>query len=166
MQDDFNWQLKYLSAVRNIVGPLLLEPAPMELDMREATDLLVLKARDLRIACRIRRAGYADTFPWDFTLRSRRDSGAATELSKITDGFGDWLFYGHAQHNEVPALSRWFLVDLAAWRAHMIRNRSDIKFEQKSNGDGTHFVCFDIRSFPPKPPICVASSHEIERLAA
>jgi hypothetical protein len=33
--------------------------------------------------------------------------------------------------------------------------------KHKSNGDGTHFVAFDLRSFPSKPEILIASSHPL-----
>ena len=164
--NDYKWQLGYLEPIKHIVGPLLLVPAEFERDAKEATDMLVLTARDMRIGCRIRRAGYADKYPWDFTIRSRRDSGAKTELAKITEGWGDWLFYGHAEHNEIPTLARWFVIDLAAWRAQMIRARELGSPRHIPNGDGTYFVAFDIRKFAEHPVVCIASSHEIPRLAA
>lgn len=157
---DFDWQMKFLPAIRNIVGPLLLEPAPFEVDAKEATDLLVLRARDMRIGCRVRRAGYAERYPWEFTIRSHRDSGAKTELNKIVEGWGDWLFYGHAEHDDLPSLCRWFLVDLHALRAHLIRDQKACVPAKHSNGDGTHFVAFDVRRFPHDPAILVAGSHE------
>lgn len=165
-RNDFDWQLKYLEPIQHIVGPLLLVPAKFERDAKEATDMLVLTARDMRIGCRIRRAGYADKYPWDFTIRSQRDSGAKTELAKITEGWGDWLFYGHAEHDELPTLARWFVINLAAWRAQMIRAEKPGNPRQIPNGDGTYFVAFDVRKFVAYPPICVASSHDIPRLAA
>lgn len=158
---DYEWQLKFLPAIRRLVGPLLLEPAPFELDAKEATDMLILRARDMRIGCRVRRAGYADRYPWEFTIRSQRDSGARTELEKITEGWGDWLFYGHAKHDELPEIARWFLIDLAALRAHLIRHRARVKPAKQSNNDGTHFVAFDLLKFPPQPPILIDSSHEL-----
>lgn len=157
-KNDFSWQMKYLPVVKNLVGPLLLKDAPMEIDKTEATDLMVLVARDMRIGCRIRRAGYADKYGDEFTIRSHRDSGAKTELAKITEGWGDWLFYGHAEHDDLPVLARWMIVDLHAWRAHMIRHKDKIRFGKKANGDGTYFVWFDVRSFPNSPPICIAES--------
>lgn len=160
-REDYDWQLKFLEPIRNIVGPLLLQPAPLDVDMKEATDMLVLAARDMRIGCRVRRAGYADRYPWEFTIRSRRDSGAKTELAKITEGWGDWLFYGHAEHDSLPSLSRWFLINLHHWRAHMIRDKNAVKKGEKPNGDGTYFVWFDLRSFPSDPPVLVASSHDV-----
>jgi hypothetical protein len=129
--------------------------------MKEATDLLVLRARDMRIGCRMRRSGFAGRYPFDFTIRSRRDSGAETELSKITEGWGDWLFYGHAGDTH-GAIERWMLVDLHAWRAQMIRSdRKAGKPKHMPNGDGTYFAAFDIREFAAKPQILVASSFDV-----
>ncbi len=165
-RDDYDWQLKYLEPIQRIVGPLLLTPAEFERDAKEATDMLVLTARDMRIGCRVRRAGFADRFPWDFTIRSKRDSGAKTELAKITEGWGDWLFYGHAEHDDLPVICRWFVIDLAAWRAQMIRDKGTGGGRHIPNGDGTFFVAFDVRKFAASPAICVATSHDIPRAAA
>ena len=159
---NFQWQAKYLPHIKQIVGPLLLEEAPFELDTQEATDLLVLRARDMRIGCRMRRAGYAERYPWDFTLRSRASNGAKTELQKITEGWGDWLFYGHAEHDEIPCIARWMVIDLAHWRAHMIRNSDSILMGTRPNKhDGTKLAWFNASSFPRVPPILVASSHDL-----
>jgi len=147
-----------MPAVRQIVGPHLLEPAPAEWDMERAADLVVLRARNITIACRIRRYGYAQKYPHEFTIRSQLDSGHRTELEKITNGWGDWMFYGHASEDDED-IDAWFLIDLAAWRAHLIRNRANIECVRKSNGDGTHFVAFDVRSFKGNPKLLIASSH-------
>lgn len=160
---NYQWQMKFLPAIRFIVGPLLLEPAPFEIDVKEATDMLVLRARDMRIGCRVRRASgnYAERYPWEFTIRSHLDSGAKTELTKIVEGWGDWMLYAHAEHDDMPSLARWFLIDLASLRAHLIRNQAAVKPANKSNDDGTHFVAFDVRKFPPTPPLLVSSSHDV-----
>lgn len=155
-----------MDTVRYTIGPLLLQPADIERDMKEATDFLVLKARDMRIGCRIRRASengepsFAERYPWEFTLRSRFSNGAKTELAKIREGWGDWLFYGHAEHNQLPSLCRWFLIDLDSFRVQIgnapVRWKRDIP-----NGDGTFFDSFDILTFDPFPSIVVASSHTL-----
>jgi hypothetical protein len=162
---DRAWSDRYIGAIRQIVGPLLLEPASFEVDTKQATDLVVLRARDHMIAARIRRSGYADRYPYEFTIRSHRDSGARTELEKLVDGWGDWFFYGHADADN-QSLSRWMVIDLHSWRAALIRdgmrNASELKWVKKSNFDGTHFVAFDVRSFPSTPQIVVSASHEIQ----
>lgn len=154
---DRKWSDQYIPLMKKIIGPYLLETTPNIVDMREAADLIVLNARGVTIACRIRRPGFFLKYGNEFTIRSNRDSGAATELEKITNGFGDWMFYGHAGDDGI-AIPYWHLIDLNAWRAHMIRNKEKVMCGEKSNGDGTYFAWFDLMSFPDNPPILIASS--------
>lgn len=164
---DREWSDLMIPQIKQIVGPFLLEAASFDVDAKQATDLIVFTARDMRIAARVRRPGYADRYPYEFTIRCKRDSGAETELSKIVNGWGDWLFYGHA--NVTNWIERWWLIDLHAFRAGLIRssmNGTPIKYHDKSNGDGTHFKSFDLRSFPKVPLIIVGSSHELHKQEA
>jgi hypothetical protein len=162
---DRTWSDLYIPALKQIVGPLLLDEAPLEHDMQQATDLIVFTARDMRIGCRVRRPGYAGRYPWQFTLRSRRDSGATTELTKIIDGWGDWLVYTHADiDSRAPRLSHWLVLNLNVFRAQMIRSwalREHTRTQQIPNGDGTYFVPYDVRAL--SPDLVVASSHRVPR---
>jgi hypothetical protein len=152
---------RYIPTIRGIVGPLLLTPAPFELDTKEATDLLVFTARDMRIAARVRRADkYLDRYGYQFTLRAKRDNGVVTELSKIVDGWGDWLFYGFGQPGS-SLIVHWWLIDLHAFRAALIRDKQSLQHGLTANGDGTHFAWFDLRSFPERPSILVAGSRPL-----
>lgn len=162
-RDDRQWADQFIPEIKRIVGPLLLEPAAFELDAKEATDLIVLRAHDMRIAARMRKHGYFDSYGNQFTIRCRRDSGAKTELFKIVNGWGDWMFYGHAaiEHGKID---HWMIVDLHAFRAGLIRNAMNgkkIRCGQMPNGDGTHFKWFDYVSFPETPPILVSASEEV-----
>lgn len=156
---NWQWSDRFIPQIKQIVGPFLLEQANFVLDTKQATDLIVLNARDLRIAARVRRPGYAERFPYEFTIRSHIDTGSKTEFEKIIDGFGDWIFYGHADNDDL--ICRWWLVDLNSFRANLIRDKTKLKFEKRSNGDGTHFVAFDLRSFSPIPPIIISGSHTL-----
>ena len=154
------WSDQYLPEIRRIVGAHLLQVAPNYLDQHHATDLLMLDGRDLRIAARVRRPGYATRYPYEFTIRSQVASGAMTELAKIVNGEGDWLFYGHASEDG-QGLDLWWLIDLRAFRAALIRRSANgipIRCGDKANADGTCFKWFDIRSFPNEPPLIVACS--------
>ena len=155
---DRSWSDGFIPSIKTIVGPYLLEPSTFERDTREATDLIVLIARDMRIAARVRRPGAFERWPYDFTIRERRDSGAETELQKIVDGWGDWLLYGHAFDNE--RLHKWMIVNLHALRSALIRRVIPRDMTGTiSNGDGTYFRRFDIRGFERCPvPILVASN--------
>lgn len=167
-EQDRSWSDQFIPHMRMIIGPHLLVPSSVEVDTKQAADLVVFRARDMTIACRVRRYGYAERYPFEFTIRSARDSGARTELEKLTDGWGDWLFYGHAAERG-SFVERWMLIDLSAWRAAMIRDRDLLRIQKKSNGDGTHFVSFDVRSFPAgggRRQLLIASSHGLAVLEA
>ncbi len=154
------WSDHYLPEIKHIVGRHLLREAPDVLDWHQATDLMLFSARDTRIAARVRRPGYAERYPFEITIRSESAGGAETELSKIVNGKGDWMFYGHAGADG-HHLSRWWLIDLCAFRAALIRQATNgypIRCGDKRNPDGTAFKWFDIRSFPPEPRLVVASS--------
>lgn len=142
---DRSWSDAFIPAIKQIVGPLLLEESSFDVDTKQAADLVVLNARDKTIACRVRRSGYADSYGYEFTIRAKRESGAKTELEKIIDGFGDWMFYGHASPNSTD-INRWMVISLPALRAAIIRKQA-VAIKQ-SNGDGTHFVAFDVRTLP------------------
>jgi hypothetical protein len=157
--EDRKYSDKFIPKIKQIVGPLLLNETDFEIDAKEATDLIVLYAKDMRIAARIRRPGFAERYGNQITIRAHRDSGAETELLKIVNGWGDWMFYGHDDNkgNIFP----WYLIDLAAFRAALIRdgqNGIKLRYGDKSNHDGTYFKWFDLTSFPKTPPILVASS--------
>ena len=159
-QSDKAWSDRFIPEIKSIVGPWLLVPSSLEQDRTEAADLVVLKAAAMTIACRIRRPGFIAKYRNQFTIRCHRDSGAKTELAKITEGWGDWMFYGHSSATH-QYLDLWYLLDLSAWRAHLIRDRNQIRRGTIANGDGTEFAWFDITSFPASPPLVIACS-EIE----
>ena len=97
-----------------------------------------------------------------FTIRSSRDSGAKTELEKIVDGFGDWMFYGHSDESET-GISRWMVINLASLMAALIRDKAPWK--KKSNSDGTHFVAFDIRDLPESCLIAANFNIDMRKVA-
>jgi len=159
-QDDKRWSDLYIPEVKRIVGPRLLEPAPFEMDVLENTDLLILIARDMKIAVRIRRPEYYVAHPpdypyrYEFTIRSERESGSPTELAKIIQGFGDWFFYGFGGQ-QPPVLLQWSLLDLEVFRLEY--SSSWIVYNDRNNRDGTHFRSYKARSF--RGNLVIASSH-------
>ncbi len=155
-----NWSDRFLPEIKQLIGGYLLETAADPFDHFQATDLMMLDARDMRVAARVRRPGYAQRYPYQFTIRSAVASGAQTELSKIVNGNGDWMFYGHSNAAET-GLDAWWLIDLRAFRAALIRNRvsaPQIQMGDQRNSDGTRFKWFDVRSFPADAPLVVAAS--------
>src|SRR5262245_11506720 len=122
-QQDDTWQAQFLPAIKEIVGPRLLVPADLELDLHQATDLMILHARDKRIACRMRRSKVLEKEKWrfQFTIRCQRDRGGDTELQKILNGFGDWMFYGFESPERQGTICRWHIIDLDAFRTYIAR---------------------------------------------
>lgn len=154
------WSDRFLPEIKQIVGAYLLKTAPDNEDWNNATDLMVFDAKDIRIAARVRRPGFSRRYPFQFTIRARVPSNAETELAKIVNGKGDWMFYGHSNDRQ-DALELWWLIDLDAFRAALIRQASNgcsILCGDMRNSDGTCFKWFDIRSFPKRPRLVVASS--------
>lgn len=156
--DQRAWADQFLPEIKQLIGPHLLEPAPIEEDCREATDLMVLRARDLRIACRVRKFKYLKDYANQFTLRYKARYGGKTEYDKVVEGWGDWMFYGFADRNEEFVL-QWRLIDLSAFRAQLIRHRRGVLGGIKPNNDGTELAWFNVDSFAPSPPLIIAQSH-------
>ncbi len=150
------WSDAYIPAIKSIVGPHLLSVSTFEQDTQQATDLVVLNAGAVAIACRIRRPGYTQHYGHQFTVRERSRNGGESELAKIKQGFADWMFYGHAATTP-GQLAKWWLLSLDAFRFHIKHSRRVIGHDCLANGDGTRFIAFDIPSFPNNPPLVVAS---------
>lgn len=151
------WSDKFVPKMRELIGPYLLVPSTLEQDTKQAADLVVLRGRDMTIACRVRRPGFTERYPRQFTLRSKLDSHVMTEFRKIVYGWGDWMFYGHSTGTNSD-IQPWFLIDLCAFRAHLVQDvyLKRLRQGQGDNGDGTKFQWFDIDSFPAEPPLLVA----------
>jgi hypothetical protein len=113
------------------------------------TDLIVLELKAVRIACRIRKDKYREKYGHEFTIRSFRKSGNKTELAKIVEGWGDYIFYGFADDE---GLTQWFIGDLKAFRlwftSEAIKNGVRPGME-KSNGDeSSDFLAFEKDAIP------------------
>lgn len=170
---DRAWSDKFIPLIKQTVGPQLLTVAPFELDTQKATDLVTLKARNLMIACRLRRPGALEKFGWEFTMRQQRLNGTPTELSKIIEGWGDWFFYAHVAFdtNDETEMhfSRWLLIDLQAFRAQFTRDlwrqaqgkdqRLVCQLNVKNKDNATTFAAFDVRSF--EPSVLIAASEAV-----
>lgn len=139
----------------------MISESDFVVDTTQATDLIVLTLKPFSVACRVRRNEYLERYKNEFTIRSKLESGTETELSKIVNGFGDYMFYGFASkvHGK---LAEWYLINLDSFRAAMIRRNSlNIIKGKKSNNDGTYFCWFKIDSFPANPPLLIARSNGV-----
>jgi hypothetical protein len=138
-QTEKKWSDQFIPRIRQIVGPKLLRPSTLKEDAEEATDLIMLKAEGIRIACRVRREGFAERYGNEITITCRRETGHECEYDKmILGGMADWFFYAHA-----PLLLPRFLIDLEKARPIVIDlvNRGIVK-EQGPNKDRVGRRCW------------------------
>jgi hypothetical protein len=164
-RSDRAWSDRFIPAIKRIVGPHLLEPSSLEVDTQQAADLTVLTGRNLTIAARVRRHRYAERWPYEFTMRAERTSGARTELQKVIDRWGDWFLYGHAINDTDPEIGRWMIVDLHSFRSSYARRIiAPGTSGMRKNPDGkTSFAYFDVRGFAQcRDPILIASSFTLD----
>ncbi len=139
-QQDKRWSDRFLPEIKKIIGAHLIAEAPIEEDQQRNTDLIVLKLDAVRVACRVRHFEFYQNWPNDFTIREGRPSGIKTELSKIIEGWGQYLFYGFSGPDEHVLVS-WKLLDLNVFRLwfnrFITKNAGVLPGNSLSNGDGS-----------------------------
>jgi hypothetical protein len=150
------WSDAYLPKVKSILGEHLFRISTFQEDTERASDLMILKGALRSVGVRLRRPGYSQRYPWDFTIRWRTACRVKTEYEKILEGSPDIFFYGHVDQSD--EISRWFILDLAVFRQEM-RSVKDPQRIGKliDNRDGTFGLGFDIRRFPKN--LLIAASH-------
>lgn len=149
-ENDKRWSDRFLPEIKSVCGSLLIEEASVETDQRENTDLIVLRLGETRIACRVRRYSHLAKYGNQFTVRVARPTGARTELSKIMEGWGDYIFYGFESFCGAK-LSRWLLGDLKVfrlWHFEQMRKNKVMPGELVRNRDGTSFRSYLISQLP------------------
>jgi hypothetical protein len=134
-----------------------LRVAPYAEDVNRATDLITIGNSVVRIGVRLRTHFYWKNYRNDFTIRSGRPSGVMTELDKILEGWGDYIFYGFA--NELKnSVVDYHVIDLKQFRrwSNNKDNQAVVEtgsepivfmfpnFREIENCDGTCFIPFNI----------------------
>lgn len=143
-QADKRWSDRFLPEIKAIIGYHLIVEPPTTEDAEHNTDLIVLGFDSVRVACRIRKNEYMRRYGDEFTIRAGRPSGMKTELTKIVEGWGDYIFYGFCDENE-ERLASWFIGDLKRFRLHYMRQlaRGNTGWKSKENHDNSSsFVAF------------------------
>lgn len=141
-----------LPHMREVIGRhLVLEASPEE-DRRHNTDLIVLELAAVRVACRVRDAGYLAAYGHQFTIRSRRPSGVDTELDKVITGWGTHILYGFAAE-DTDRMTAWLLGDLDVFRLwhhrECERRRGARPGLELPNGDQSSWFCaYDVAELP------------------
>lgn len=145
-----NWSDQFIPDIKRIVGPLLMETADFEDDVRRNTDLVVLRMDATRIMARVRRNQFLRRYPNDITIRLKPDQYGESEFTKLMDGWGDYLFYGFA-HATRPKVESWIFGDLQVlrdWINEQVKGGDAEQVNHQTNTDGTHFLTVDHRNVP------------------
>lgn len=147
---DKRWSDRFLPDIKAILGRALIAEPPVEEDAEHNTDLIVLRLDAVRIACRVRKYQYIARYGDQFTIRRARPNGAKTELSKIIEGWGDYLFYGFSDAEET-GIERYVLGDLKAFRLWYVRRLyAGVKPGQRreNNDSSSNFLAFTVGEIP------------------
>jgi hypothetical protein len=133
------WSDNFIPEIKRAVATHLICESPIEEDQERNTDLIVLKLNTVRVACRIRREKWIKNSD-EFTIREGRPNGAKTELAKIIEGWGDFIFYGFGSDDGTKLIS-WKLGDLSVFRSclfrHMHQNEGRLPGLSIKNYDGS-----------------------------
>jgi hypothetical protein len=136
---DFDWQKKYYKDIARILrmnAPKIIKIAIAddETDMKEATDFVVT-LKGGRVAVRIRKDVGGRYH--DLTIRSRRRSGAKTELQKIKEGYADFYLYIWTGNENI---TDWWLVDVECLRSSGLLDAPRREIWNKDGGSA--FIAF------------------------
>ena len=144
-QHDKEWSDQFMPDIKAVLGQNLLGDASREEDTKHATDLVVLRMKDVRIAVRMRRRRYSENqhYVGQFTIRTERSSAVKTELAKVIEGWGDYYFYGFEGMQD-GRLGVWHLIDLKEFRLGFMRllfksEKEELPGERIDNADGKSF---------------------------
>ena len=109
-----SWSDQYIPEIKKCLSEVLIgEPSEVCEDRDHNTDLCVLDLKPKRVACRVRDDKYRERYGDEFTIRTNVPSGNKSELAKIIEGWGDYIFYGFADDE---GLTQWFIGDLSVFR--------------------------------------------------
>lgn len=147
-ENDKRWSDRFLTEIKRNLGEYLIGEPPIEEDQERNTDLMVLKLDTVRVGCRVRKNKYLSRYGDEFTIRAGRPSGTKTELTKIIEGWGQYLFYGFCDEDEVKLL-KWTIIDLNSFRLmlsrYMAANGGKLPGVGKNNHDkSSTFLSFKV----------------------
>ena len=157
-QENKKWSDAFIPEIKRALAGVLLCESPVEEDQERNTDLIVLRMEAKRVACRVRRLSYLHKFGDEFTIRATLPSGKKTELAKVIEGFGDYIFYGFA--GDDGTLMKWSIGDLNVFRlwfnSRIVNDGGTLPGRLMVNGDKSS--CFRVFRWDQLPPHFVVNS--------
>lgn len=118
VKSQWAWADKYQAQIENILrsygGHMIsVSVADKQMDMTEATDLVLSISGNITVALRVRDVSTIPQGRREWTIRSWLASGQKTEIDKLRDGFCDWYLYAWASGERII---EWMIIDLQATR--------------------------------------------------
>lgn len=162
---DHQWAQQFIPHISQILARVFVKEAPINMDMRENTDL-VLEMAGQRIAVRVRKIKEYGLYNRrnEWTIRSKRPSGVQTELAKILYGWGDYYFYGWGDVRD-KHIKAYTIIDLKPARPWLYENGSRLMEQHgqiQQNKDGSSaFVAICLDELPTE---CIISRHTTPNL--
>ena len=139
---DWKWASKFEErTVAMAITKVFMKCSTLEEDYSGTDWSFDVGDRNLTIACRMRRLRSAGGYR-DFTVRSRRASGAKTELEKIRDGSFTAKFYVYAWIDTENQVNEYVAISMDAFRKSGL---VDTPSMETANRDGsTWFVAWSL----------------------
>jgi len=141
-------------------------------DMAHAIDLILVMHDQghfptRTVALRMRRFQYLARYADEFTIRSRIPDGR-TELAKILQGWGDYIFYGFAAEND-KGIAAWLIGDLDVFRSWHRKYTAEHLgvfpgVEKQNVVSPARFTAYKVRELPHEFIVARAKYHSTERL--
>ena len=107
---DSKIEFRFANLIKNILGQVFISKE-LTSDLEQGTDFAIFKVNPFKVAVRLRRFDYFESFYDEFTIRWSRPSGVKTEIHKIRDGLVDYLLYGFLSPDETEII-QYFIADL------------------------------------------------------
>lgn len=153
--ESHRWQLLARIPKASLKDHIAKHGDPIQ-DQQEGTDLIILGGPQ-RIACRVRRPEFYPSYRFDFTIRSKRMSGAKTEWSKLMSEDESWRHvYIYAFSTKDDIISSYHIIDIPSFREYA----RYLKPIEMDNHDGTFFYAFDVRRMPPQVVIFTTETEQ------
>jgi len=149
----FKWAQTWIPKIAPILGRYAFRESTFEEDTKEATDLIVLRAEGLRVACRVRKPGYVEKYAGEITITTRRETGSPCEWDKLDRA--DWLFYAHATKENITdegaRLWPYTIIDVkkALPKLRELKNRLPEQPNRDALGKRCFFTAFRVAALDP-----------------
>lgn len=145
------WSDKFIRQLKQIAGLYTIGVGNQIQDQEEGTDLIVLEGQPRRIACRVRRPKFYPKYKFDITIRALLESSSVTEFQKLmTEEEDNWKhIYIYCFTNSAEKIVGYHVIAIPPFRewAYDLIAKGNLPVNI-SNGDGTWFKAFDVRTMP------------------